>query len=412
MKTTDTSVASAITDSNMAGVTTAAIVLAGGRGQRAGDGLPKQYRPLSGDPHGRMVLRASLDAFARHKQIGTICVVIHKDDVELYDECIKHLNYNDIMIAYGGESRQESVLAGLTALGAAKPKQVVIHDGARPYVSAPLISRCLAGLGSAVGAIPALAVTNTLKRVDNGAIVETVSRDGLWQAQTPQAFHYEAILAAHLKAPANLTDDAAVAEMAGLSLALVAGDAANIKLTHEEDFLHPQRAALWPRTGTGFDVHKLDTVGSAERITLCGVEIAHNRALIGHSDADVALHALTDALLGALAMGDIGDHFPDTQKANKGRPSADFLRHAVALAHQHHGQISHMDVTIICQEPKIGPHRDAMRASIAAIVGLPLGCISVKATTTEGLGFTGRGEGIAAQASVTLMMPPASHADD
>ena len=159
-------------------------------------------------------------------------------------------------------------------------------------------------------------------------------------------------------------------------------------------------------------MHKLDTVGSAERITLCGVEIAHNRALIGHSDADVALHALTDALLGALAMGDIGDHFPDTQKANKGRPSADFLRHAVALAHQHHGQISHMDVTIICQEPKIGPHRDAMRASIAAIVGLPLGCISVKATTTEGLGFTGRGEGIAAQASVTLMMPPASHADD
>ena len=392
-------------------MTTAAVIVAGGRGQRAGDGLPKQYRRLPGDARGRMVLTASLDAFARHNQIGCICVVIHKDDVSLYEKCIKQLNYNDIIVTHGGESRQQSVLAGLHALAAIKPKQVVIHDGARPYVSEQLISRCLAGLGSAAGAIPALAVTNTLKRVDKGAIVETVSRDGLWQAQTPQAFHYEAILAAHLKAPAGLTDDAAVAEMAGLSLALVAGDAANIKLTHEEDFQPPQPAVLWPRTGTGFDVHKLDAVGSAESIKLCGVDIAHNRRLIGHSDADVALHALTDALLGALALGDIGDHFPYTQKANKGRPSADFLRHAVALADQHHGQISHMDVTVICQEPKIGPHRDAMRASIAAIAGLPIGCVSVKATTTEGLGFTGRGEGIAAQASVTLMMAAASEAD-
>ncbi len=402
----------ATVSSSLSQTTTAAIILAGGRGQRAGEGLPKQYRPLPGDANGRTVLTASIEAFARHSQIDCICVVIHKDDVSLYENCIKHLNYNNIIVAHGGDSRQESVLAGLRALGATQAKQVVIHDGARPYVSQQLISRCLAGLGSAAGAVPALAVTNTLKRVEDGVIVETVSRDGLWQAQTPQAFHYEAILAAHLKAPAGLTDDAAVAEMAGLSLALVAGDAANIKLTHEEDFQPAAAAQLWPRTGTGFDVHKLGDAGSAETIMLGGVEIAHNRRLIGHSDADVALHALTDALLGALALGDIGDHFPDTQNANKGRPSADFLSHAVALAAQHQAQISHMDVTIICQEPKIGPHRESMRAAIAGIAGLPVDCISVKATTTEGLGFTGRGEGIAAQASVTVMMPPASRTDD
>ncbi|MDC0147574.1 bifunctional 2-C-methyl-D-erythritol 4-phosphate cytidylyltransferase/2-C-methyl-D-erythritol 2,4-cyclodiphosphate synthase [Alphaproteobacteria bacterium] len=387
---------------------TAAIIVAGGRGHRAGDGIPKQYRELPNDPRSRTVLATSLQAFTSHPEIGVVCVVIHKDDVELYKTSTKHLSKNNIIYCFGGDTRQESVCLGLQALQSYAVKHVLIHDAARPHVSANLISRCLAGLGSAAGAIPAVAVTDTLKRAQNGSIVETVSRDGLWSAQTPQAFHYAAIFAAHLKAPAGLTDDAAVAEVAGLTLAIVAGDAGNIKLTHEADFAALEKSEeteLWPRTGTGFDVHRLDVAGSAETIWLAGVCIPHDRQLIGHSDADVALHAITDAVLGGLALGDIGDHFPDTDESHKNRPSKDFLSHAVALAQQHHAAISHVDVTIICEQPKIAPHRPAMRAAIADIMGLPIDCVSLKATTTEGLGLTGRGEGIVAQASVTLMMP-------
>ncbi len=352
-----------------------------------------------------MVLTATIARFAAHAEIGAICVVTHPDDAELYEQAIKPLNNIDIINTHGGETRQQSVLNGLLALQAANIKQVLIHDAARPYVSADLISRCLAGLGSAAGAIPALQVTDTLKRAEDGKITETVSRDGLWQAQTPQAFNYAAIITAHQRAPQGLTDDAAVAELAGMNLAVVAGEASNVKLTHEADFRLATATSMVPRTGTGFDVHRFEALGSANDIMLGGIAIAHDRAVIGHSDADVALHAITDALLGALALGDIGDHFPDTDAAHENQASSVFLSYAVDLAAQQQADITHVDLTLICQAPKIGPHRDAMRARIADIMALPVACVSVKATTTEGLGFTGRGEGIAAQASVTLLMP-------
>lgn len=386
--------------------TNAALIVAAGRGHRAGEGLPKQYRRLPGG-NGETVLSATLKAFAHHKEIDRLCVVIHPDDVELYNQSLNYLNCIDnIRFVYGGETRQISVLHGLQELSKTPPKQVLIHDGARPFVSPELISRCLTGLGSAAGAIPALKVTDTLKRADKGTITETVSRDGLWRAQTPQAFRFDAILAAHAKAPnlPQLTDDAAIAELAGLPLAIVAGEARNVKLTRPEDFASPTRQWL-PRTGSSFDVHKLGETGSAEAITLGGVTVAHNRALIGHSDADVALHAVTDALLGALAQGDIGDHFPPSDAAHKDRPSRDFLAHAVKLAEQAMARLTHIDLTIICEQPKIAPYREAMRAKISEITGLDIASVSVKATTTEGLGFTGRGEGIAAQSTLTLLLP-------
>lgn len=398
------------TNSAPAASPNAAIIVAGGRGQRAGAGLPKQYRLMPAHDDSRMVLTATLAAFAAHDEIGPICVVIHPDDQELYAQAVAPLPNADLICVHGGETRQDSVMNGLKALQSAPIRQVLIHDAARPYVSASLISRCLAGLGSAAGAIPAQQVTDTLKRAENGAIVETVPRQNLWQAQTPQAFNYAAIFTAHQRAPQGLTDDAAVAELAGMNLAIVAGEASNIKLTHEADFQPPLgHAPTWlPRHGTGFDVHRLDVPGSASEIMLCGVGIAHDRALIGHSDADVGLHAITDALLGALAEGDIGDHFPDSDAAHKNRPSRDFLKHAVRLTTQHQAEITHVDVTLICEAPKIGPHRQAMRHAIAEITGLAVSCVSVKATTSEGLGFTGRGEGIACQASVTVLMPRTS----
>lgn len=381
---------------------TAALIVAAGRGSRAGDGLPKQYRPLpTGD--GQTVLATTLAAFATHPAITTLVTVIHKDDVELYNISIKDIENNDnFLFVFGGQERQDSVLNGLLALQELGPDHVLIHDAARPYVSHALIDDCLAALVNHDAAIAALPVTDTLKRAENGTITATVSRDNLFRAQTPQAFAYPAILAAHENAPAGLTDDAAVAEAAGLSVALVAGDPHNIKLTHEEDFM---TATLLPRTGSGFDVHRFDAPGSTDAIMLGGMAIPHDRALIGHSDADVALHAITDALLGALAAGDIGDHFPPSDAANKNRASADFLHHAVKLAADKQARITHIDLTLICEAPKIGPHRDAMRAKIAEICGLPISRVGIKATTTEGLGFTGRGEGLAAQALVSVTMP-------
>jgi len=391
---------------------TAALIVAAGRGHRAGEGLPKQYRALP-QGNGETVLGATLGAFVSHKEVQRLCVVIHPDDVELYNDSLKTLSCIDnIEYVFGGETRQESVLEGLKALAKhgpeAKqtPKQVLIHDGARPFVSAEIISRCLTALGSAAGAIPALEVTDTLKRAEQGTITQTVSREGLWRAQTPQAFRFDAILAAHASAPIlpNITDDAAIAELAGLPLAIVAGEVGNVKLTHAEDFVS-QSPNVLPRTGSGFDVHRLGEPDSAEAIMLGGVSIPHNRELIGHSDADVALHAITDALLGALVQGDIGDHFPPSDAAHKNRPSRDFLAHALHLAEQAMAQITHIDLTLICEQPKIGPHRQAMREKIAQITGLDVACVSVKATTTEGLGYTGRGEGIAAQSMVTLVVP-------
>jgi 2-C-methyl-D-erythritol 4-phosphate cytidylyltransferase/2-C-methyl-D-erythritol 2,4-cyclodiphosphate synthase len=260
----------------------------------------------------------------------------------------------------------------------------------------------IAALDNGDAAIPALPVTDTLKRAEGDTITATVPRENLYRAQTPQAFAFDKILAAHETATSGMTDDAAIAEAAGLKVTLIDGDAKNIKLTHEEDFMSH---ILMPRTGAGFDVHRFDEAGSATEIMLGGIAIPHTRALIGHSDADVALHAITDALLGALVEGDIGDHFPPSDDTNKDRPSADFLAHAVSLAGEHQARISHIDLTLICETPKIGPHRDTMRARIAAICGIEASRVSVKATTTEGLGFTGRGEGLAAQALVTVLMP-------
>lgn len=381
----------------------AALIVAAGRGQRAGDGVPKQYRPLPGG-YGQSVLAETLAIFARHKRVQQLCVVLHKDDVSLYNTSINSLENNDkIIYELGGDTRQKSVLNGLKKLADTAPAQVLIHDAARPFVSTAEIDACLDALTNHDGAIVALPVTDTLKRGANGLIDTTVPRDGLYRAQTPQAFHFDKILAAHQsQSGLDLTDDAAIAEAAGLRVALLDGAAQNIKLTFEDDFV---TQTLIPRTGTGFDVHRFGPPNSATQIMLGGISVPHDRILVGHSDADVALHAITDALLGALAAGDIGDHFPPSDAANKDRPSADFLTHAVALANERRARISHIDLTLICEAPKIGPHKLLMRERIAALCAVPVGSISVKATTTEGLGFTGRGDGMAAQAVVTLMEP-------
>ncbi|MDG1007308.1 MAG: bifunctional 2-C-methyl-D-erythritol 4-phosphate cytidylyltransferase/2-C-methyl-D-erythritol 2,4-cyclodiphosphate synthase [Alphaproteobacteria bacterium] len=380
----------------------AAIIVAAGRGQRAGEGIPKQYRPMP-DGGRDTVLARSISIFAENPAITTLCVVIQKDDVSLYEESLYHCNKTDnISFVFGGIGRQESVLNGLTALADAPPHAVFIHDAARPFASTELIARCMNGLSDKDGVVPALPVTDTLKKADNGLIGETVPRDGLFRAQTPQLFLFDKLFEAHKAAPQGLTDDAAVAEQAGLQVQLVAGEAQNIKLTTEEDFT--MNTPFLPRTGSGFDVHRFDKAGSAEEIMLCGVPVPHDRKIIGHSDADVGLHALTDAILGGLAEGDIGDHFPPSDAANKDRASSEFLTHALALATAKRARLTHIDLTLICEAPKIGPHRDAMRAGLSALTGLPLSAVSVKATTTEGLGFTGRGEGIAAQATATLLI--------
>ena len=380
----------------------AAIIVAAGRGQRAGEGIPKQYRPMP-DGGRDTVLARSISIFAENPAITKLCVVIHKDDVSLYKESLSNCNKTDnVSFVFGGDSRQESVLNGLTALADAPPHAVFIHDAARPFASTELIARCMNGLSDKDGVVPALPVTDTLKKADNGLIGETVPRDGLFRAQTPQLFLFDKLFEAHKAAPQGLTDDAAVAEQAGLQVQLVAGEAQNIKLTTEEDFT--MNTPFLPRTGSGFDVHRFDEAGSAKEIMLCGVPVPHNRKIIGHSDADVGLHALTDAILGRLAEGDIGDHFPPSDTANKDRASSEFLTHALALATAKRAWLTHIDLTLICEAPKIGPHRDAMRAGLSALTGLPLSAVSVKATTTEGLGFTGRGEGIAAQATATLLI--------
>ena len=350
-------------------------------------------------------MTATLRAFAEHEAIAQVVTLIHNDDIELYDKSISALKNNDkLSFEIGGAERQDSVLNGLRALRDDAPDRVLIHDAARPYVTAALINACIAALDNGDAVIPARPVTDTLKRAEGETITATVPRENLYRAQTPQAFAFDKILAAHETAASGMTDDAAIAEAAGLKVKLIDGDAKNIKLTHEGDFMNHN---LMPRSGAGFDVHRFDEAGSATEIMLGGIAIPHSCALIGHSDADVALHAITDALLGALVEGDIGDHFPPSDDTHKDRPSADFLSHAVTLAGEKQARISHIDLTLICEKPKIGPHRDAMRARIAEICEVETSRVSVKATTTEGLGFTGRGEGLAAQALVTVLMPEA-----
>lgn len=379
----------------------AALIVAAGRGTRFGGGLAKQYRLLDGRP----VLRHSLAILAAHPAVSAVRAVIHQDDRALYDTAASGLNVLDPVP--GGAKRQESVRLGLESLESMGFDAVLVHDAARPFLSRALVSQVLDGLVDADGAVPGLPVADTLKRAAaDGAITATVPRDGLWRAQTPQGFRFQALLNAHRAAIGQaLTDDAAVIEAAGGRVRLVQGDEANRKITLPDDMAASDGAApalLLPRVGFGFDVHGFV---EGESVTLCGVEVPHTARLSGHSDADVALHALADALYGAVGAGDIGRHFPPSDMRWKGAPSALFLTHARDMVRALGGRIAHVDVTIICESPKVGPHRAAMVSRVADLLELPEERVSVKATTTEGLGFTGRREGIAAQAVTTVLMP-------
>ncbi len=392
----------------------AVVIVAAGRGLRAsrGTGLPKQYVTIGGRP----VLAHTLAVFCRHPGITSIQVVVHPDDGDAYRNCVNELPLEQrrLLLApvAGGETRQASVLAGLAALEHSGSKLVLIHDAARPFVDPALIDRVLEALGSHDGAVPAIAVADTLKRADGGQrISETVARSGLWRAQTPQGFRFEAILAAHRASVASgggtETDDAETAALIGLDVVLVAGDPRNSKLTTAEDMTMAERllgGSGLPdvRTGTGFDVHRF---AEGDHVWLGGVRIPHTHRLDGHSDADVALHALTDALLGAIGDGDIGQHFPPSDDTWKGAQSHLFLRDAAARVRAKGGRIGNVDLTILCEAPRIGPHREAMRVAIADMLGIDLARVGVKATTTEQLGFTGRREGIAAMASATVVLP-------
>jgi 2-C-methyl-D-erythritol 4-phosphate cytidylyltransferase/2-C-methyl-D-erythritol 2,4-cyclodiphosphate synthase len=376
------------------------LVVASGRGERFGGALPKQYQQLAGRP----VLRHCLETFARHPRVGAVRVVIHPADRALYDEAAQGLDL--LEPAHGGASRQDSVRQGLESLATRPPEQVLIHDGVRALVDAALIDRVLDGLAGHAAVLPALPVTDTLKRVDQGIITGTVDRTGLQRAQTPQGFRYPDILQAHRSfAGQAMTDDCALAEAAGLEVAVVGGAETNLKITEPDDLARALRlltGGLRPRTGMGFDVHRL---GPGDGMVLMGVPLPGPWRLIGHSDADVGLHAITDALLGALGAGDIGSHFPPSEQRWAGADSAVFLRHARDLVTAAGGLIEHVDATLICEQPKIGPHRPAMVARVAELLALAPARVSVKATTSERLGFTGRGEGIAAQAVATVCLP-------
>lgn len=374
----------------------AALVMAAGRGQRLGGDSPKQYL-LLGE---RTVLARSLALFAAHPRVDRVHAVIHADDRDRYAAATASLALPPPIA--GGATRQESVRRGLEHLALDPPDLVLIHDAARPLTPTAVIGRVIDALAGHEAAVPALPVADTLKQASDGRVTATVPRAGLFRAQTPQGFRFTSILEAHRRfAGAEFTDDAAVAEAAGLPVALVAGDEAAFKITTGDDLDRARRLTSETRTGTGFDVHRF---GPGDHVWLCGVKVPHDRGLIGHSDADVGLHALTDAILGAIGAGDIGQHFPPSDPQWKGAASSRFLRHAADLVRDRGGRLVHVDVTVVCERPKVGPHRDAMRAAIAEILGIGIGRVSVKATTTEGLGFTGRREGIAAQAAATVVL--------
>jgi 2-C-methyl-D-erythritol 4-phosphate cytidylyltransferase / 2-C-methyl-D-erythritol 2,4-cyclodiphosphate synthase len=382
----------------------AAVIVAAGRGLRAGSGLPKQYRSLAGTA----LIRPSLALLAGHPEITLVQPVIHPDDGELYQAAAGGLDL--LPPVPGGETRQASVHAGLQALQPHAPDIVLVHDAARPFASAGLVSRAIAAVAQTGAAIPTLAVSDTVKTVDAaGRVTGTLARSELRVVQTPQAFGYAALLDAHRRAQAaekdGFPDDAALAEWAGLTVIAFEGEQTNVKLTHADDFARAEAglAGLADlRTGNGFDVHPF---GTGDHVMLGGVRIAHDRGLAGHSDADVGLHALVDAILGALADGDIGAHFPPSDPQWRGAGSDRFLSFAAERVRARGGRIAHLDLTLVCEAPRIAPYRDAMRARIAAIAGIPVERVSVKATTSEKLGFTGRGEGIAAFATVSVRLP-------
>jgi 2-C-methyl-D-erythritol 4-phosphate cytidylyltransferase/2-C-methyl-D-erythritol 2,4-cyclodiphosphate synthase len=384
---------------------TAAIIVAAGRGLRAGAGGPKQYRRIGG----RTVISRAMEPFCRHPHIFAVQPVLNPDDAAMFGEAVGDLRYEAPV--GGGATRQDSVRAGLEALAAQSPEIVLIHDAARPFVTAAVISRAIEAADPTGAAVPAIAVTDTIKLVgDSGDVQATPERARLRIAQTPQAFRFEAILEAHRSAKRtgrdDFTDDAALAEWAGLTVATFEGDPANMKLTTPEDFVREEArlgATLGDvRTGTGYDVHAF---GDGDHVMICGVRVPHSRGFLAHSDGDVGLHALVDAILGALADGDIGSHFPPSDPQWKNAASDRFLKYAVDRVAARGGRVAHLDVTLVCERPKIGPLREAMRARIAEITGLDLSRVAVKATTSERLGFTGREEGIAAMASATIRLP-------
>jgi len=382
---------------------TAVILVAGGSGSRFGADIPKQFLLLAGKP----VIRHAAEAL--HPLVGLIQPVGDAGAIGAALAGIDHLP-----VVAGGTTRQASVRAGLEALAALdrdrQPDIVLIHDAARPHIPARLVPDLLAALAFAPGAIPALAVTDTLKRCENHphgrAIAATVPRDGLFRAQTPQGFRFAALLALHRNGQhQGATDDASLLEAAGETVLLVPGDEANIKLTYPEDAMRLEQALmarLYPRVGTGFDVHVLT---EQRPLILCGVNVPHEKGLAGHSDADVGIHALCDAIYGALAEGDIGRHFPPSEASWKDADSARFLAHAAGRIAARGGVLANVDITLICEQPKITPHAVAMMARLAELLGVDVGRVSVKATTTERLGFAGRGEGIAAQAVATILLP-------
>jgi len=387
----------------------AAVVVAAGRGLRAGGDLPKQFRRIGGES----MLRRALLMFVEHGNVSLVQPVIHPEDLDLFQSATSNLTM--LPPAFGGATRQASVRAGLEALAPRHPDIVLIHDAARPFASADLVSRAIAATQHTGAAIPALPVTDTVKSVDaEGHVDKTLDRNALRLVQTPQGFAFVPLLAAHRRAAAqgrdDFTDDAALAEWAGMTVAMFDGEPGNIKVTTPEDFARSeamQFAALGDvRIGSGIDVHAFGQRAEiGDHVTLGGIRIAHDRALVGHSDADVALHALTDAILGALADGDIGAHFPPSNPQWRGASSDRFLAFAVERVAARGGRIAHLDLTIVCEAPRIGPHRDAMRARIAELAEIGIARVAVKATTSEKLGFTGRGEGIAAYATATVRLP-------
>lgn len=384
----------------------AAVIVAAGRGSRVGGDLPKQYRVLAGEP----VLRTTLSTFAWHGEVAAIQTVIHNDDRAHYDAAASGLKVLPPVI--GGATRQNSVHNGLEALSAKSPDIVLIHDAARPFASAELVSRAIVACGATGAAIPALEVTDTIKSVDkNGHVTGTVDRSTLRSVQTPQAFKFAPLLDAHRRAAEegrdDFTDDAALIEWAGLKVAVFAGEQGNTKLTTEDDFARAEARRIANltdvRVGTGYDVHPFDTGG--DHVWLGGVKIPNDRKLEGHSDADVALHALVDAILGAIADGDIGTHFPPSDMRWRGASSDQFLKYACERVTKRGGRVANVDVTLVCETPRIGPHREAIRNRIAEICDISVDRVGLQATTAEKLGFIGRGEGIVAMASATVRLP-------
>ena len=382
----------------------AAVIVAAGRGSRSGLELPKQYARLGGE----IVLRRTIRAFLDSPIVDRVLVVIHPRDEALYADAVAGID-GLLPAVHGGRTRQLSVLQGLEALSGSAPNTVMIHDAARPFVSNALIELAASTVADGCGAVPALPLTDTLRRADGAVLGSVVPRDDVQAMQTPHAFRYRELLDAHRAAIRlghnDLSDDAAVFQLAGKTVKAIAGDRRNIKLTRPEDFTYAERMIAVEtdiRTGQGYDVHAFE---DGDGVTLCGVRIPFDRSLKGHSDADVGLHALTDAIFGAMADGDIGSHFPPSDPQWKGMASEHFLQHAIARLTGRGGRVVGLDVTLVCEAPKIGPHRDVMRERIAKICATAVSRVSVKATTSERLGFAGRGEGIAALAVATISLP-------